>query len=357
MADILDQIQQRQAAAQEQQLAQADTNNIWAQTFNSIPASDKVFAAQDLNDMIARVTAQKKAAIEASDPKIALAHARTQEVLDRTKHNNDMAEPAIKFKEAQFRAQQALERNRLAQETLNRNIQTHQDNFAADMAQFHTDNPSATQEQIDTHALAARDAYPHAMKNEGIKAAVSEAVGRQKAAAAPALAGEVEKARQAAKPVPPVAGFVGTPEEARTHYGPNATIHETAKGVWTATEKPVTTSTKLSPEQKIVAQEQAMTHGALSFGHLDEKGKLVPDAAGGEATHVSAFYTNPITGKMDKTPPMTIAEFQTFEKKAKEAAKDTTKALDADTATKILGEAGGDKEKARQLAKERGFHF
>jgi hypothetical protein len=35
----------------------------------------------------------------------------------------------------------------------------------------------------------------------------------------------------------------------------------------------------------------------------------------------------------------------------------TTKPIDVDSAKALLKEAGGDKEKARSLAKERGFHF
>lgn len=68
---------------------------------------------------------------------------------------------------------------------------------------------------------------------------------------------------------------------------------------------------------KTTAIQNAVVNGALSFGRLDDKGKLVPNTQGdvtnGKATHVSALYADPTNGRMVSTPPMTIKAFQKFQ--------------------------------------------
>lgn len=321
MADLLDQIQQRQAAAQNQQLAQADTNNTWAQTFNSVPASDKVFAAQDLNDLIARATAQKQADIEASNPAIALAHARTQEVLDRTKHANDMAPLAVQFKQAQFKAQQALESRRLKEETLAQAKQAGEDNFLAGRAEFQTNNPTATQEQIDANDLALNEAHPLARHGATASAIIAPAQHRVQAAAdetrrANALKTYNEQAAIDAK----TSGLelkgrsatghdiYGKPKDQQTQEEKLKEAHDLAlaRSSGTAEGHPAKANSAQTLSGAIAS---AFNAGQVKFGALNAAADdVMANTGSDQATHARVTYTTP-GGKVEKGI-FTIAQLQ-----------------------------------------------
>lgn len=79
-------------------------------------------------------------------------------------------------------------------------------------------------------------------------------------------------------------------------------------------------------QQKLSEADNQLVNGVLSFGHLDAKGKLVPDEAGGQATHVQSFYKDP-SGKRHDSPPMTIKEFQAIQAQVDAAKKAATPAV------------------------------
>ncbi len=103
-----------------------------------------------------------------------------------------------------------------------------------------------------------------------------------------------------------------------------------------------------------VTERYARLQGDLTQ-HLDQSN--VEEAANIKSGKEKAGYT--------KAPELhaTQKEIKLLEKRypslnpAPAEAAITTKTLDQNTAKSLLQEAGGDKDKARQLAKERGYDF
>jgi hypothetical protein len=326
VSDLLDQIQQRQESAQNQQLAQTDANNIWAQTFNSVPASDKALASQDLNDMIAQVTARKQAAIEASNPTVALAHARTQEVLDRTKHANDMAPLAVQFKQAQFKAQQALEQRHLAEATKAAGIKEHEDAFFADRAQFQHDNPDATQAQLDANDIANGAKYNRAKNGTNeVGSLLAAANQRQRATSEATIRATALKTynEQAATDAQTNGlelkgrsatghDIYGKPKDQQTQEEKLKEAHDLAlaRSSGTAEGHPAKANSAQTLSGAIAG---AFNAGQVTFGALgvNKQGKddVIPNTVPGEqATHAKVIYTTP-GGKVEPGI-FTIAQLQ-----------------------------------------------
>lgn len=77
-----------------------------------------------------------------------------------------------------------------------------------------------------------------------------------------------------------------------------------------------------SPDEKIAATENLIINRPVSmaFGHLDAQGKLVPDTAGGKATHVNVSFVGP-SGKIHDSGPITIPEYEALKARVNGATK------------------------------------
>lgn len=75
----------------------------------------------------------------------------------------------LKSERRKAEAASALERRRIAEEAHKSLLDTHENSFFADRAEFLANNPSATQEQIDANDIAIADRYQHARRGTAAK--------------------------------------------------------------------------------------------------------------------------------------------------------------------------------------------
>lgn len=237
MAGLLDQILNSQQAEQDASLSAASRAATWANTFNSVPDAEKIRANQDLTNLVESAIEQKAKLAAEKDIK-------AQEIYQRAK----------KFDEWQS---QAPQRERLLDARIN--AQGAHDRFLAgkdakaaeDIAGFMEHMQSAPDPGTPEYPAYISEGvkkFPHIVGTQvGTDAMKRLATNHQDVLSLTPPEGYVVdnyvtndsgKTKATFKPLTEkTAVFTGSPEEARAHYGPSADIHETSKGVWTATIK------------------------------------------------------------------------------------------------------------------------
>lgn len=362
MASVLEQIQAGQQDEEDQGLALAAHDASWANFYNNTPSSEKLRANLDLSNMVDRAVRKKQDLLAQTDLKAQELKANTAKFDEWQKQaplREQLLQAHIDATGATER-RKAVEAKKTADQTAALNngmLKLYQSGVKYGTPEFQqgvvgliADNPMA-------HADHIAEVGKIAGLGSGLSAEdyVSEAM-KQKKLAADAGFRNPQIREVGGKPV------IVEGQEAEVPFDEHTAQLVKRKKALEAVD-PVKAAA-MTPEQKVAASEKAIVGGTLSFGYLDDKGKLKPNSTTGtdptddkKATHVQSFYVDPTSGKTVKTPPMTIDEFKAFQDRAKAVAGTVTKEIDVDTAKALLQEAKGDKEAARALAKERGYHF
>lgn len=238
MADELPPLAQVPQSVSPEMIGQLEHSASWAETFGG---SDTNIAQrqrhnQDITDY-ATALAQQRAEHQAA-------------LLQSDKHAQDLY---FRTQQMNLQANEAAQRMQHAAELQPIKIQAQQAQIAADLAREKATVQSSLVQAAKAKSQAEQQdtADSDTLKFVNGESELAQRFGRNSQAyhnglldlhvATPAADQQFKTPYVAAaisatsKQDPIATGFRGTPEEARSRYGPNATLHETSKGVWTVT--------------------------------------------------------------------------------------------------------------------------
>lgn len=98
-----------------------------------------------------------------------------KEAKARMDHAAELHPLKVEAQKASIAAELALEKRRVQEAVLKNSVDAHEANFFADRATFLSENPGATQDQIDANDISLNSRYPHAMKSAAAKEIVDVA--------------------------------------------------------------------------------------------------------------------------------------------------------------------------------------
>ncbi len=311
MADLVDQYQQAQQAEANQGLA-SDIHDVqWANTFSSTPPAEVLRSRVNLADTVNRAVSNKIALQAQGD-------AKALELMQRTaqfKEYQAQAPLREQLLQARVDATGATERRRAAEATMQANDTAGLNN---DIAKAYADGKKPGTPEFAESVFTSIADHPHADKNHLQE--IHKLAGGPEDVDPVAFAQhglELKNAALSAGFKNPRIKSVGgklTVEEGPTVVSEAEKIaNEVARIKATNTARNEGKPVPPSPDQKMERADQNLVGGVLSFGHLDDKGNLVPDKGGAQATHVVSFYQDPVTGKRKESPPISIDQFKSIQ--------------------------------------------
>lgn len=286
MGNLLDSIAADQTRSDNVDIANAQHNLNWTSTFQSIPPSEVSRARVNYTDAIDRALTNK-IALQARSDIGALKLQQKAAEHDEWVRQAPLREQLLR---AHIDATGATERRKAEESKL---TMQHTANLNRGMANFYANGGQPGTPEAQQTALGLIADNPMAHSDHILEIGKQNKLGNTPEEIVNRIVA-LKNAAVAAKEIknPTIHSFGGEPVIVE---GPDPVIKPTA-------------------EQKVNKTLSSLVGGSLSFGYLDDKGKLVPNTAGdahqGQATHVSSFYPDPTTGKMVRTPPMSIGEFQ-----------------------------------------------
>lgn len=255
MADILDQIQQQELAAENAGLAAAQHNLSWAQTFNSIPPAEKLRATRNLEDQVATALERRRslaAQVDEKAQRIYYNAKKFEHELEQEPLRKDLLEAQIEHERASTAAIGLAQRTKQADEIAD----------MKDLAAFN-EEIAAIQYQEGTPEYIRELSRVAVKRPRALTTTAGREIFQSKSARHKSIAeirsqipddmevDEVnfdgEKFRVSTKPR---AQEFATPEEAQKFYGENATVRQNARGKWSASIKPVGDSDLRSLERE-----------------------------------------------------------------------------------------------------------
>ncbi len=375
MPDIIDQLNDQQAQQDRTDVAQAAHDLQWKNTFVDTPTPDVLRARVNLADTVNRAMDNKLALSARTDAKSLNLMRKTAEfdewqkqaplraALTQARVDATGATERRKAIEAQTQAQHTANLNNGYVDLLQSGAKPGTDDYNIGMAKLVADNPHAdprhiqelskhfsTPEQtpeeivakaVKLHNLAEANNLENTRVIPGAKGSLTirqdnpKPTAQETTDAMIARNAAIAEAKRKNTPITPTeAGFVGhyaAPIKALTDASPilqKAGVD--ANAVWDAT----TTDNNLGT---------AIASGKITHDEAQQAAQAIQrfkNASGKKSDYQSHF--DEVTAKMKALNPDAVP---------------TAKPLDVDTAKKLIQEAGGDKDKARALAKERGYHF
>lgn len=312
--DLLNQVADAQGPSN-QDVLDVVNHNQWANTFQNTPPAEVLRSRVDLADTINRAFDHKLALQARSDAgalNLMQKNAQYQEYLKQAPMREQLLQ-------ARIDATGATERRRAAEALSQASDTTGLNN---DLAQAYASGLKPGSPDFQQAIFSSIAAHPHAAATH-----IQEA---HKLAGGPdnvdpvqfAMEGKAYKDALVSQGFQnPRVRFVGgrwTGEEtAPVKTDAERLAYETqkAQAIQDIHDKSKTTQ---SPQDKIATTEDLMVNTpiSLSFGHLDDKGKLVPDTQGGTATHVNVSFVGP-SGKIHDSGPITIDEYQRLQQRVK----------------------------------------
>lgn len=311
-SDLLDQVQQAQAGPSNADLVGAVHDQQWANSFANTPAPEVLRANVNLADTINRAVTNKMALQAQGDAKALDLMQKTA----RYKEYLDQAPLREQLLQAHVDATGATERRKAAEAV---SQATDTAGLNNDIAKAYADGKKPGTPEFAESVFTSIANHPHADKSH---------------------LHDIHKLAGGPEDVDPVAFAMQgkAMEDAAVAAGLKNTRATTVGGKWTLVKGPEAVSNEQkiadeiarikatnaarnegkpvmpTPDQKMERADQNLVSGVLNFGHLDDKGNLVPDKGQGtQATHVVSFYQDTVTGKRRESPPIAIDQFRAIQ--------------------------------------------